>query len=102
MRFEKWMENITIDDLPNDDLKLIAQTAGLKYALLLIWLCSGVTVVIPNNPFSKVRENYIVNHYDGSRMSINRLAIECGLSQRHIYRILKRRLHEPPPEVLEE
>lgn len=96
MKFEKWMENITIDDLPNDDLKFIAQEAGLKQALMMIFLFSGVAVSIPTNPFSKLKENYIVNHYDGSRMSINKLATECGITQRHIYRILKKRLQKPP------
>ncbi len=98
MRFEKWMENVTIDDLPNDDLKLIAEVAGLKQAMLFIFLFSGVVVSIPNNPFTKLRDNYIMNHYDGTRTSINKLATECGITHRHVYRILKKRLEPPTPK----
>lgn len=96
MRFEKWMENVTIDDLPNDDLKLIAREAGLKHAMLFIFLFSGAAVTIPNNPFTKLRDNYIMNNYDGTKTSINKLAIECGVTQRHVYRILKKRIQNVP------
>ncbi len=42
MDFKPWMENITIEDLPNDDLKFVAQCAGIKAALTLIFLSTGI------------------------------------------------------------
>lgn len=92
MKLKPWMENITIDDLPNEDLKFLAEEAGIKYALMMLFLFPGVTVTIPNNPFAKLKENYIINNYDGTKSSINRLAIECEITQRHVYRIIKKSL----------
>ena len=37
MEYQPWMDYIKIEDMPNEDLKFIADTAGLKSALLNFW-----------------------------------------------------------------
>ncbi len=95
MDFKPWMKNITAEDMPNEDLQFLAKEAGIKYALMFIFLFPGLTVTIPKNPFGKLKENYILKNYDGTKTSINRLAIECELSQRHVYRLIEKNIKKP-------
>ena len=92
MNYKPWMDFIKPEDMPNDDLKYIAENAGIKSAIALIFCTPGLTVNIPKNSFRSVKERYIISQYDGRKYTINRLAIECELSQRYIYKIIKRHL----------
>lgn len=92
MDYKPWMDYIRPDDMPNDDLKFIAESAGIKSALALIFCTPGLTVTIPKNSFKEVKERYIMSKYDGTKYSINRLAVDCGLSQRYIYKIIEKHI----------
>lgn len=94
MDYKPWMDYIKAEDMPNDDLKFIAESAGIRSALALIFCTPGLTVNIPKNSFREVKERYILHQYDGRKYTINRLAIECGLSQRYVYKIIKKHLHK--------
>ena len=94
MEYKPWMDYIKPEDMPNDDLRFIAESAGIRSALALIFCTPGLTVTVPKNSFTAVKERYIVSQYDGTKYTINRLAIECGLSQRYVYKIIKKHLHK--------
>lgn len=47
MDYKPWMDYIRPEDMPNDDLKFIAESAGIKSALALIFCTPGLTVTIP-------------------------------------------------------
>jgi len=94
MQFEPWMEKATPNDMLNDDLKFFAETVGMKQALLFVFLVSGITVYIPKNALRLVRDKYIINQYDGTKYTINRLAKECDLTTRQIYRIIEEHLNK--------
>ena len=93
MDYKPWMDYIKSEDMPNDDLKFIAESAGIRSALALIFCTPGLTVSVPKNAFTEVKERYIVGQYDGRKYTINRLAIECGFSQRYVYKIIKKHLN---------
>lgn len=84
------MDYIKPDDMPNDDLKIIAESAGIRSALALIFCTPGLTVSIPTKAFSEVKKRYIISQYDGTKYTLNRLALECNFSQRYVYKILKK------------
>ena len=92
MEYKPWMDFITPDDMPNDDLKFLAETAGIKSVLALIFSSPGLTVSIPKTAFKEVKEKYILSKYDGRKYTINKMAVECDLSQRHVYKIIKEHL----------
>ena len=92
MDYKPWMDYIRPEDMPNDDLKFIAESAGIKSALALIFCTPGLTVTIPKNSFKEVKERYIMSKYDGTKYSINRMAVDCGLSQRYIYKIIEKHI----------
>lgn len=89
MEYKPWMDYIRIEDMPNDDLKTIAERAGIKSAIALIFCTGGITVTIPRIPFKSAKERYIKDKFDGTKYSINKLAIDCEYSQRQIYKILE-------------
>lgn len=90
-----WMDDITAEDMPNDDLKFIAQEAGIDAALALILCTPGLTVSIPKNPLKLVKERYILKNYKGSKFSINELAVKCDVTQRYIYTLINQSLRKP-------
>lgn len=90
MEFKDWMRSVTPNDMPNDDLKYVAENAGLKSAMALILLVPGLTVTIPRNALTALKEKHILNEYDGTKYTLNRLAVECELSQRYVYELIKR------------
>ena len=67
MELIPWMQSITPDDMPNDDLRFIAEKAGMQSALALLFCTPGLTVSIPKNPFKIIKEEYIKNNYDGTK-----------------------------------
>ena len=75
MKTTPWLKTITIDDMPNDDLKFVAEEAGLKQALLLIFLLPGITINIPKNGLRRLKEKYIMKNYDGTKSKLNKLTI---------------------------
>jgi Mor family transcriptional regulator len=92
MEYKPWMDYITVEDMPNDDIKFVAEHSGIKAALALILTCPGLTVTIPKNAFKIIKERHIMKTYDGTKYSVNKLAIDCETSQRNIYKIIKRNL----------
>lgn len=86
-----WVQNITSEDMPNEDLRFIAEKAGLNAALALVLYTPGLIVSIPKNALKQVKDKYILNSYKWSKYSLNELAVECGVSQRYIYKLLEQR-----------
>lgn len=91
--YKPWMDYIKTDDLPNDDIKFVAEHAGMKSAIALIFCAPGLTVSVPKNSFPQVKKRYIIDQYDGRKYTINRLALECDYSQRYVYQIIQEHLN---------
>lgn len=87
-----WLVGVTAEDMPNDDLKFIAESVGIEAALALILCAPGLTVTIPKNPLKALKDKYIIANYNGSKYSINELAIQCEVTQRYIYNLINQHL----------
>ena len=86
---KNWTKDIKTEDMPTEDLKLIAERCGLDVAIKLIEHLPGIQLYISSSAVQKMQEGYIRKTYDGSRQSANRLALECAVSVNHIYNVLK-------------
>lgn len=53
----------------------------LKYA--------GVPILIPKSATSKYKHQYILDNYDGTKKSRMKLALECNITERYVYKIIK-------------
>ncbi len=86
-----WIKNITEEDMPNEDMKIIAGLCGVDVAMELIDKAPGLLIRIPNNSFKHLKDAYILKNYDGTRGSVLKLAVECEVSDSYIYNTLKKR-----------
>ena len=93
MDFENkpWRKNITIENLPNEDLKILASVVGLSATIKLICEYPGILISVPKSATLQARIDYVKEHYDGSKKSRCELSKICELSERAIYKITRER-----------
>ncbi len=89
---QRWKNYIEMKDIPNDDLKIVAEIIGIKNTVDFILAAPGLLVSIPRKPFREAKERYILDVYDGTKYCLSKLAIECDLSQRQVYKIIKKKV----------
>lgn len=80
-------ENTTVEDLPNEDTRLVAQMMGLKIAVLLMKHFGGMSLSIPKKGFKRLFARVVKKHFDGS--NAKRLAMAMGITERDVYRLFK-------------
>lgn len=83
-----WEKNLTIEDLPNEDIRIIADFYGIDLAVKLMNDLPGIIINVPSNALKKIRNNYICRNYDGSKKSRMLLALECDVTEGYIKRIV--------------
>ena len=91
MQNKPWIDKITSENLPNEDLKTIAFLLGLDAAIKLMCEVPGVNLSIPKNATLPAKILYIMEKYDGTKKSRLKLSKECDLSEGYIYRIARKR-----------
>lgn len=82
---EDILKEITINDLPNLDLRIIANACGLETALKLMCNAPGVRFYVPSNGLRIFMEKYILKNRS---LCVKELAINLGVSESQIYTIL--------------
>lgn len=90
MNNKPWLDEITADEMPNEELKIIASLCGVQTAIDLMKQMPGVMICIPNRSLITLRNKYICKKYDGTKKSLIDLGLSLGISQRQIYEIIKR------------
>ena len=78
-------DSITIDDLPNDDLKWIAVSVGLDAAKKIWKRFAGNHVACPAKMTPDAVRRYMKENYT---KSVHQIAFETGCSERTIYRYM--------------
>lgn len=78
-------ENLTIDDMPTFDMRLIAERCGLDVALSVMLNLAGGRFFVPVNWSKRIAERYIA---DNASKPVNQLAIETGFSDWMVFRTL--------------
>lgn len=86
-----WTELITMETLPNDDLKFLASLVGLQPIIYLMCEYPGTTYIVPKNATMRARRDYVKKYYDGSKSSRLYLCRICNFSENDIYRIASMR-----------
>lgn len=88
---KSWTKEITIEDLPNEDLKIIAGVIGLEAVVKLMCELDGFYFSIPKYGALRYKRNYVLKHYDGTKKSRFELAKKFGFTEQYIYRIVRSR-----------
>ena len=88
-KFRKFIENnMTVDDMPNDTLKMIAEHIGIEATVKLLELMQGAWMSIPRNWNQKIAKRYVRENYSGDAKA---MVYETGISRSKIYEILNKR-----------
>ncbi len=85
-----WTSHLTIDELPNEELKLVADIFGVKITIKFMEELPGTLINIPKTGLNKCRNQYICQMYDGSKSSRMRLAIKFGVTEGYIKQLASR------------
>lgn len=80
------VQNMTKDDLPNEDMKLVCDAIGLENTIKLMDELGGCQLNVPKSWGSKAALRYIKNNM---HMSAKKLAVHTDLSSGHVYQIMK-------------
>lgn len=81
-------DSITINDMPNEDLKWVASSLGLDVAKRIWKRFAGNHVACPARMSPAVAKRYII---ENGHKSVHQLALETQLSERTIYRYLNQK-----------
>lgn len=84
-----------MDDLPNDELRLIAQDLGLDAAVKVWKRLAGTTMSLPARFPKDYSMRYIHAHYDGRNTS--QLARALGITTRTVQGYLAAKMPAPRP-----
>lgn len=87
---KKWMKDLTKDQLPGEDIKLVADYFGLNLAIRFLEELPGTLIHIPKTGLNKCRNEYICQVYDGSKESRVRLARQFDFSEGYIKQLISR------------
>jgi hypothetical protein len=60
----------------------------VEFALKFLNDLSGVMINVPSCALKKIRNNYICRHYDGTKKSCMKLALECSVTEAYIKRLV--------------
>lgn len=81
----KIWDALTIDDLPNEDLRWLASSFGIDTAKKIWKRFSGTHVACPARMTPSAVRRYMKENYD---KTVHQIAFETGLSERTIYRYM--------------
>lgn len=85
-----WTKYMTIDNLPNEDMRLLASVIGLEATIKVMSEFSGVTFAVPKKAMLAAKIKYIKEVYDGSKTSRSLLAKQCDMSENYILKLYKK------------
>lgn len=77
-------QTISIDDMPSETFELIADNCGLNVAVSLLKNASGLTIFVPSNGFEALERRIILREYDGSAVTIKKLALRLNLTEKTV------------------
>ena len=89
MQTPPWTELITMETLPNEDLKFLASLVGLPPIIFLMCEYPGSTYTVPKNATMRARKEYVRKHYDESKSSRLHLCRTCHFAENDIYKIIR-------------
>lgn len=93
---EDIINKLTIEDMPNESFEMLAEYCGLDVAASVLENMPGLTIFVPTNGFKKFYSRIILQEFDGTTMSIKRLALKYKTTEGNIREILKNNRVEAP------
>jgi len=89
---EEIIDNITEQDMPNEDMRLVYRECGCDVALALLEKFDGMKIYVPSNGFRRIKAKLIIQN--GDNMSPVDLAMKFKVPLATVYDILRNRGRE--------
>ena len=90
------MEDITLDDMPNQYFRDIAELCGMDVACKILSKFQGNLIQVPTRGFKQLQERIILDGYDNSAQSIKVLARKLICSEKYIRDVITRKRGDAP------
>lgn len=84
-----WAKYITEDNLPTEDLQCLCSIIGLEATKKLMLNYAGCKFSIHAHCNQKYKKQYIIENYDGTHNSVNKIAKLCDTNTRNVYKVIK-------------
>ena len=84
-----WAKYITEDNLPTDDLRFLCEIIGLEATKQLMIKSPGQKFSIHAHCNQKYKKQYIIDNFDGTKSTFNKIVIQCGVTARYAYKVIK-------------
>ena len=85
-------ENMSIDDMPTDDMRFLADAIGVPQTIEIMEKLAGARFFVPFNWSKNVAKRYIVENC--GKLSVRELVIETGISDSVIYMLINRKMSD--------
>lgn len=81
------IDQVSIDDMPSDDMKLVAKYCGVDVAVRLMQNMGGLPIYVPKNPFALVVERILKKERNPDFKDI---ATSCSVTERYVRNIWRK------------
>ena len=82
-------QKITIDDIPEGTMRLVAELCGLSVAVSLMKHLKGITIAVPSNGFNRLEKRIILNEVQGSADKLKKVALNLEINEQTVREILR-------------
>ena len=84
-----WAKYITEDNLPTEDLKYLCSIIGLEATKKLMFKAAGEKFSIHAHCNQEYKKQYIIDNFDGTKYTINKMTVDCETNNRYVYKVIK-------------
>lgn len=78
------IEQLSIEDMPSDDMKLLAKYCGVDVAVKVMQNMGGLGIYVPKNPFPLIVERILRSQRNPDFKDI---ATNCNVTERYVRKI---------------
>lgn len=79
--WEKMIDSMTTEDMPNNDMRDVADFCGAEVAINLLKNFAGAHIIVPKQrAFIKIAQKFIIKNFDGKNAKALARITGCSLS----------------------
>lgn len=89
MQQEVVYRDVTAEDMPNEDMRLVADLCGIETAMSLLHNLDGISIYIPKSGLNTIKQRWIRKNC--SKYSVKEMAVMLRVTERFVYKTLESR-----------
>ncbi|MEO7958424.1 MAG: Mor transcription activator family protein [Fibrobacteria bacterium] len=83
------IDSLTAKNLPNNDMRQLAEEIGLDAVKVLLDRCRGMSFYVPLKMPPAFCREYLKAHYNPDTNNVMPMARDLGITVRQVYRLLR-------------